>query len=107
MPGLASVEYSKKDSAFLFHIDVDSKVCNTGQNSWTQCSSHVRLVQMTEVTAVKAYAEVWGTAESGYQFAPVAWMQAMVDPYKTASGDFVITLQLHKDWIHNVRVLSR
>jgi hypothetical protein len=59
--------------------------------------------QAEESTAVKAYAEVWGTDESGYEYAPVAWMEAMVDPYKNSAGEDVITLMLHEDWVHNVR----
>ena len=61
------------------------------------------VIQAAENTAVKAYAEVWGTDESGYQYAPVAWMEAMVDSYKSA-GEDVITLMLHEDWVHNVRL---
>jgi len=84
LTGLADVEYSKEDKAFYFHIDVD--------------------VYAAENTAVKAYAEVWGTDESGYQYAPVAWMEAMVDSYKSAAGEDVITLMLHEDWVHNAKV---
>jgi pimeloyl-ACP methyl ester carboxylesterase len=85
LTGLADVEYKKEDKAFYFHLDVD--------------------VYPTEITAVKAYAEVWGTDASGYEYAPVAWMQSMVDAYKNeATGDYVITLMLHEDWVHNAKV---
>lgn len=59
--------------------------------------------QPADFSTIKAYAEVWGTDESGYQYAPVGWMQAMVDHHKSAIGEDVITLQLHEDWVHNVR----
>jgi hypothetical protein len=58
---------------------------------------------LQEDTTTKAYAEVWGTDSSGYEYAPVAWVQSMVDPYKNAAGETVITLELHEDWLHKVR----
>jgi len=51
---------------------------------------------------IKAYAEVWGTGSSGYEYCPIAWVQAMVDPYTNSDGYRVITLQLHEDWVNKV-----
>lgn len=87
--GLAEVEYKKKDGYFYFHIDVDAYEVSA------------------EEAVVKAYAEVWGTDSTGYEYAPVAWMQAMVDPYKNAAGEQVITLQLHEDWVHKVGLVIK
>lgn len=61
--------------------------------------------QPEDSTTVKAYAEVWGTDETGHQYTPIAWVQAMVDAHKLPSGEEVITLQLHADWVLNVRIV--
>lgn len=49
---------------------------------------------------VKAYAEVWGTDSSGYEYTPVAWIEAMVDPETLPNGHTVLTMQLDTNWLH-------
>ncbi|ELR25113.1 conditioned medium factor, putative [Acanthamoeba castellanii str. Neff] len=88
LTGLADVEYNAKEKFFYFHIDVDSYDVDS------------------EESTTKAYAEVWGTDSTGYEYAPVAWVQAMVDPYKSAAGETVVTLQLHEDWVHKAGVTA-
>ena len=62
--GLASAEYPADREVLQFYIDVDSLTTITGGT-------------------VKAYAEVWGTDETGFGYVPVAWIQAMVDVERT------------------------
>lgn len=85
--GLGAVEYDKENAVFKFHLDVDA----------SEVPAHD--------TTVKAYAEVWGTDTTGYEYAPVAWMQAMVDPHKNSAGETIISLQLHENWAHKVHFL--
>jgi len=86
LTGLAEVEYKEEDKYFYFYIDVDTKAT------------------APEEATVKAYAEVWGTDASGVNYAPVAWVQAMVDPVHTPGDQAFITLQLHEDWVHKAGV---
>jgi len=89
LTGLADVEYNAKDKFFYFHLDVDNYDVDSDENT------------------VKAYAEVWGTDSTGYEYAPVAWVQAMVDPHlNPTTNDHVITLQLHEDWVHKSGVTA-
>ena len=103
--GLADVEYNAKEKFFYFHIDVDSYDVVRPFSSSRRSSgprAHIVRSQDSDESTTKAYAEVWGTDSTGFEYAPVAWAQAMVDPYKNAAGETVVTLQLHEDWVHKV-----
>jgi len=82
LTGLADVVYNKQDKYFYFNLDVDNYDVDVSRRT------------------IKAYAEVWGTGSSGYEYCPIAWVQAMVDPYTNSDGYRVITLQLHEDWVN-------
>jgi len=74
--GLASAEYPADREVLQFYIDVDSLTTVTGGT-------------------VKAYAEVWGTDETGFGYVPIAWIQAMVDIERTclySSPSLTLTL---------------
>src|SRR5689334_4090223 len=57
--GLASADFPAGREVLQFYIDVDTLNQKEGQK-------------------VRAYAEVWGTDETGLEYVPIAWIQSMV-----------------------------
>jgi len=78
LTGLATAEYPADREVLQFYIDVDSLSKTDGK--------------------VKAYAEVWGTDQSGFEYVPIAWIQAMVDVEEKDNRE-VLAMELNKKWI--------
>jgi len=79
LTGLASADFPDEREVLQFDIDVDSLDQKLGAK-------------------VRAYAEVWGTDNSGLEYLPIAWIQAMVDVEQKGNRE-VITMELNKKWI--------
>jgi len=79
LTGLATAEYPADKEVLQFYIDVDT-------------------LAKSEAKKVRAYAEVWGTDGSGFEYVPVAWIQAMVD-VEDKDNRQVLAMELNKKWV--------
>jgi len=83
LTGLSSLDYKQNEGLLQFHIDVD-----------------LLSYQQKDQVTYKAYAEVWGTGQSGIDYTPIAWIQSIVNVEYTPDERSVVNLQLNEDWVH-------